>query len=75
MTEMQVESIGSIISKERIDLDKALKIIGVDHYDPFLIINKTKGKMEGDKYWMRIKKYRAFYSNEIIERVITIIFE
>ena len=45
-----------VISKERIDLDKALKIIGVDHYDPFLIINKTKGKMEGDKYWMRIKK-------------------
>ena len=38
------------------DLDKALKIIGVDHYDPFLIINKTKGRMEGDKYWMRIKK-------------------
>ena len=45
-----------VIPKERIDLDKALKIIGVDHYDPFLIINKTKGRMEGDRYWMRIKK-------------------
>ena len=45
-----------VISKERIDLDKALELIGVDHYDPFLIINKTKGKMEGDNYWMRIKK-------------------
>lgn len=45
-----------VISKERIDLDKVLETIGVDHYDPFLIINKTKGKIEGDKYWMRIKK-------------------
>ncbi len=45
-----------VIPKERIDLDKALKIIGVDHYDPYLIISKTKGKMEGDKFWMRIKK-------------------
>ena len=45
-----------VIPKERVDLDRALKTIGVDHYDPFLIISKTKGKMAGDNYWMRIKK-------------------
>lgn len=45
-----------VISEERIDLDLVLESINVDYYDPFLIISKTKGKMEGDKYWMRIKK-------------------
>ncbi len=45
-----------VIPKDRVDLDKILKVIGVDHYDPLLIITKTKGKMEGDNYWMRIKK-------------------
>ena len=45
-----------VVPKERIDLDKVLKVIGVDYYDPFLIINKTRGRMEGDKFWMRIKR-------------------
>lgn len=45
-----------VLPETRVDLDKALKVIGVDHYDPFLIIEKTKGKMEGDKYWIKTKK-------------------
>lgn len=45
-----------VIPKTRIDLDKALKVIGVDHYDPFLIIAKTRGRMEGDRFWLRMKK-------------------
>lgn len=47
-----------VISKSRIDLDRALAIIGVDYYDPFLIIEKTKGKMEGDRYWIKTKKIK-----------------
>lgn len=45
-----------VIPKTRIDLDKALKVIGVDHYDPFLIIAKTRGRMEGDRFWLRMKR-------------------
>lgn len=45
-----------VIPKTRVDIDKALKVIGVDHYDPYLIINKTRGRMEGDRFWVRIKK-------------------
>ena len=45
-----------VLPRTRVDLNKALEVIGVDHYDPFLIIEKTKGKMEGDKYWIKTKR-------------------
>ena len=45
-----------VVPKTRVDIDTVLKVIGVDHYDPFLIIKKTRGKMEGDRFWLRMKK-------------------
>ena len=46
-----------VIQKTRFDLQKVLNSLGVEHYDPLIIIDKTKGKMEGDKFWIKMKKY------------------
>ena len=47
-----------VLPRNRIGLEKALEYLHIDHYDPFVIITKTRGKMEGDKFWMRIKKLK-----------------
>lgn len=45
-----------VISKSRYDLDKVLKCLELDYYDPLVIIEKTKGKIEGDKFWIKTKR-------------------
>lgn len=47
-----------VLPKSRIYLEKALEYLKIDHYDPFVIITKTKGKMEGDKFWMKVRKLK-----------------
>ena len=45
-----------VLPRTRLYIEKALEYLHIDHYDPFLIITKTRGKMEGDKFWMKIRK-------------------
>ena len=47
-----------VLLKSRIYLEKALTYLNIDHYDPFVIITKTRGKMEGDKFWMKVRKLK-----------------
>lgn len=42
------------VPKTRHHLDWALEEIGVDHYDPLLIIEKTAGRMAEDDNWLEI---------------------
>ena len=47
-----------VLPKNRLYLEKALKYLNIEHYVPLVIITKTKGKMEGDKFWMKIRKMK-----------------
>ena len=42
--------------KSRINKNDILKYLKLDSYDPLLIINKTKGKIAGDNFWVDMKK-------------------
>ena len=33
-----------------------LKRLGLPFYDPILIIEKTEGRMAGDRFWIRIER-------------------
>lgn len=39
--------------RKRPDIDKILKLIGVDSYNPYEICKRTHGKMYQDKIWFR----------------------
>jgi len=41
-----------IFSKERPDLQNLLKCLGLDEYDPWEIVKKTKGVTKNDNFWI-----------------------
>lgn len=47
-------------SKSRGDRKSVLRALGIDSYDPFQIIEQTKGKTYEDSQWMRFKR-RSLY--------------
>ena len=38
--------------EERINKKHLLNLLGIEYYDPWLILPKTKGKMEEDHQWL-----------------------
>ena len=43
------------ISKDRSGIREYLEAIGLDEYNPFEIIKKTKGRMAEDNQWIRVE--------------------
>ena len=39
----------------RIDANRILKALGLNHYDPLAIIEKTKGKIAEDNMWLKLR--------------------
>ena len=42
------------IPRQRDGLREYLDVLGIDEYDPFQIIQKTKGRMAEDQQWLKI---------------------
>ena len=42
--------------ESRDKLKLILKDLGIPFYDPFMIIEKTEGKMAEDKFWIKIER-------------------
>ena len=47
-------------SKSRGDRKSVLRALGLDSYDPFQIIEQTKGKTYEDSQWMRFKRRSSY---------------
>ena len=43
------------IPRQRGGLREYLDVLGIDEYDPFQIVQKTKGRMAEDQQWLDIK--------------------
>lgn len=42
------------IPRTRANIKDLIDAMGIDHYDPWLIVRKTKGKMAEDHQWIEI---------------------
>lgn len=49
--------------KSRGDRKSVLKALGIDSYDPFQIVEQTKGKVYEDRQWMRFKRRSLYETN------------
>jgi len=45
------------------DIKKVLKSLDVDFYDPYLIVQKTRGQLWDDFYWIRFEGDTAKYDD------------